>query len=64
MTTKKDGAKIVDISQHFGSDPRIDNFYSALKKVAHERGRANRLPIASIIGCLELLKQEIIKEEM
>lgn len=44
-----------------GGDMRCQNLLIALKDIVYERGKG--LPVPSIIGTIEILKLDIIKEQ-
>lgn len=45
----------------FYGDQRLETLYQALKTIIYERGEG--LPVPAIVGCIELVKLDVIGEQ-
>ena len=53
-----DNKNVVELTQ----DPRLGTLYEAIHKAIDEYGRTGKVPCASIVGILEDVKMDIMKE--
>lgn len=61
---EKSNIKVVNFNQnHIDKGDNIAEFYENLVDFINENARKNNLYVATVIGCLEMIKNEIVNGE-